>query len=134
MSCEEYQQQVSKLLDNALEKSKAPEVFGHLGGCERCRDFFESTMHIRLAMRSAGSLPMSTAMDAKVLQFAVAQSGGADDRGPVQRLGQHRSLRSRISTLALLIMVTLFIGLLFSVNIDKPSQAEPVPQELVQPR
>lgn len=134
MNCEEYQLQVSKLLDNALEKSKTPELFSHLGGCDRCREFFESTMHIRLAMRSAESLPMSAAMDTKVLQFAVIQSGRAHDRGAVQRLGQHPSLRSRISTFALLIMVTLFIGLLFSVNISAQRPPEPIPQELVQPR
>jgi len=133
MNCEEYQLQVSKLLDNALEKEKRADVFSHLGICERCREFFESTMHIRLAMRSAESLPMSAAMDTKVMQFAVTQSGRAHDRGAVQWLGQHRSLRSRISTFALLIMVTLFVGLLFSININMQKPAEPIPEELVQP-
>ena len=133
MSCEEYQQQVSKLLDNALEKGKTADVFSHLGICEKCREFFESTMYIRLAMRTAESLPISAAMDTKVLQFAVAQSGRAHDHGPVQRFGQHRSLRSRISTFALLIMVTLFVGLLFSININMQKPAEPIPEELVRP-
>jgi hypothetical protein len=90
-------------------------------------------MHIRLAMRSAESLPMPAALDGKVLQFAVAQSRRANDREPVQQLRQRRSLRSRISTFALLIMVTLFIGLLFSVNISMQRPPEPIPQGLVQP-
>lgn len=134
MNCEEYQQQVSKLLDNALEKEKRADVFSHLGICEKCREFFESTMQIRLAMRSAAALPMSTAMDTEVLQLALTHGPQAPDRGPVQRLSEHRSLRSRISTFALLIMVTLFIGLLFSVNISAQRPPDPIPQELVQPR
>ena len=134
MNCEEYQQLVSKLLDNALEKEKRAAVFSHLGICEKCREFFESAMQIRRAMQSAAPLPMSAVMDADVLQLAMAQSRQAPDREPVQRLSQHRPLRSRISTFALLLMVTLFIGLLFSVNIEKPSQAEQIPQGQVQPR
>jgi predicted anti-sigma-YlaC factor YlaD len=134
MNCEEYQKQVSKLLDNALEKERMADVFNHLGICERCREFFESTMHLRQAMRSAAPLAMSATMDADVLQLAMTQSCQAPDRGPAQRLGRHHSLRSRISTFALLLMVTFFIGLLFSIKIDMPGQAEPIPQELVQPR
>ena len=134
MNCEEYQQQVSKLLDNALERTKTPDVFNHLSTCEGCREFFDSTMRIRRAIQSAAPLPMSEAMDADVLRHAMAQSQWAHDRGPVQRLSQHRSLLSRISTFALLIMVTLFIGLLFSVNINAQKPPEPIPQELVQPR
>jgi predicted anti-sigma-YlaC factor YlaD len=134
MNCDEYQQQVSKLLDNAHEKGKAADVFSHLGVCESCREFFESTMQIRLAMRSAGPLPMSEAMDVELLQKAPFENRRIRDRGAIQRLGQHRSLRSRISTFALLIMVTLFIGLLFSVNISAQGPPEPIPQELVQPR
>jgi predicted anti-sigma-YlaC factor YlaD len=134
MNCEEYQQLVSKLLDNALEKENMADVFSHLGTCERCREFFGSTMHLRQAMRGATPLTTSATMDADLLRRAMVQSRQAPDREPVHGSTHHRSLRSRLSTFALLIMVTLFIGLLFSVNIEKPNQAESIPQELAQPR
>ena len=134
MNCEQSQQEVSKLLDNALERERTAELFGHLAVCENCRELFKSIIQIKRAMQNAAPLPMSPGMDEGVLQSAWARPRQAPDQKPIHGWNGHRSLRARISTFALLLMLTLFIGLLFSVNIDKPSQAEPVPQELAQPR
>jgi predicted anti-sigma-YlaC factor YlaD len=37
MSCDEHQQNISKLLDGMLDNDQMPGVFAHLGECEECR-------------------------------------------------------------------------------------------------
>ncbi len=119
MNCEEYQLQVSKLLDNALEKSKAPEVFSHLGGCDRCREFFDSTLHIRSMLRSTKPLPMTETMDRKVLELAKSHPYSGD-RGPLHQATSSASARVRTAlALAILVLIT---GLFWSVTLPKENE------------
>jgi predicted anti-sigma-YlaC factor YlaD len=127
MNCRDYQQMISKLVDLELKATASGEVFEHLGQCAQCREFLETTMKLTAELDNIGML-------AELAEAAGNHRPFVGARTSVPSFGQHRSLRSRISTFALLIMVTLFIGLLFSVNISAQKPPEPIPQELVQPR
>ena len=124
MSCEEFQQQISKLLDNVLDKKETPGVFTHLSGCEECREFFGSTMQIRKALQRTSSLPMPEKIDRNVL--SAVRTGGwfAPDRRPVPLVNGQRVLRLRTSTVVLLLLM-LFLGALFfstQVEFQPPSE------------
>jgi predicted anti-sigma-YlaC factor YlaD len=127
MNCGDYQHMISRLVDLDLKATASSELFVHLGKCAQCREFLDTTMKLNAELDKIGVMP-------ELLEGANYQQPFVVASMSVPRFGQHRSLGSRISTFALLLMVTLFIGLLFSVNIDKPSQTEPIPQELAQPR
>jgi anti-sigma factor RsiW len=126
MNCRDYQQMISRFVDQELKATAGAELFEHLGTCAQCREFLESTLKLTAELEKIEMPP-------ELAEAVGNQRPYVGARTSVPGFGQHRSLRSRISTFALLIMVTLFIGLLFSVNIDKPSQAEPIPQALAQP-
>ena len=126
MNCVEYQQTISRLVDLELKAATSAELFEHLGKCAECREFLDTMMKLTAELDKIG-MPQELSEEASKRAYVA-------DRKSAPRRAQRRSFRARISTFALLIMLTLFIGLLFSVNIDKPSQAEPIPLELVQPR
>jgi predicted anti-sigma-YlaC factor YlaD len=50
MSCEYYQLNISKLLDNELTENESAELFNHMGSCGACREFFRKTIQIQSLM------------------------------------------------------------------------------------
>ena len=126
MNCVDYQQMINRLIDHELKATASAKLFEHLGKCAECREFLDTMMKLTAKLDKV-EMPPELSEEASRLVYVA-------DRKSAPRIAQRRSFRARISTFALLIMLTLFIGLLFSVNIDKPSQAEPIPLELVQPR
>jgi len=126
MNCRDYQQMISRLVDLELNAAASAELFEHLGKCAQCREFLDTMMKLTAELDKIGV--------SQELSEEASKRPYVGDRKSTPRLSQHRSLRSRISTFALLVMVTLIIGLLFSVNISAQRPPEPVPQELVQPR
>jgi predicted anti-sigma-YlaC factor YlaD len=127
MNCSENQRMISRFVDLEVKATASGDLFEHLGKCAQCREFLEGTMTLIAELDKAGMPP-------ELSEVAGNEREHLGARVSVPRYGQHRSLRSRISTFALLIMLTLFIGVLFSVNISAQRPQEPVPQELVQPR
>jgi len=117
---------ISRLVDLELKARASGELFEHLGGCAQCREFFDTMMKLAAELDKVEMSP--------VLFEEAGKRPYVADRKSAPRTVQRSSLRSRISTFALLIMLTLFIGLLFSVNISAQRQPEPIPQDLVQPR
>ena len=140
MSCDEYQQEISKLLDNMLDKKETPGVFTHLGGCEECRDFFSSTVRIQRAMRAAATVSIPAQLDATVPAVLLGQEGYARDKAaaastsvdasfrdraasamqhdaaPVPRRSP-RKVYSRIGTALQLLIVTILLVFLFSIRV-----------------
>ncbi|MCX6143379.1 MAG: hypothetical protein NTZ35_09175 [Ignavibacteriales bacterium] len=127
MNCVEYQQMISRLVDLELKAAASTELFEHLGKCAECREFLDTMMKLTAELDKVG-MPLEHSESISDKRFYVG------DRMSAPRMAGPRSFRSRISTFALLIMLTLFIGLLFSVNISAQRTQEPIPQELVQPR
>jgi predicted anti-sigma-YlaC factor YlaD len=126
MNCRDYQQMISRLVDLEVKATASAALFEHLGKCAECREFLDTMMKLTAELDKA-AMPQELSEEASKRPYVA-------DRRPAPRMAQRRSLRSRISDFALLIIVTLFIGLLFSVNINAQRPPEPIPQDLVQPR
>jgi predicted anti-sigma-YlaC factor YlaD len=118
---------ISRFVDLEMKATASGDLFEHLGKCAQCREFLEAAMTLIAELDKAGMPPELSEAAGNEREYLGA-------RVSVPRYGQHRSLRSRLSDFALLIIVTLFIGLLFSVNISAQRQPEPIPQGMVQPR
>lgn len=118
MSCDEHQQNISKLLDGMLDKDQTPGVFAHLGGCEECREFFQLTLGIRQAMRAAPPVSLPENFEAIVRSIGGVRQGFAPDRVPVALAAVHKPIRLRVSTVALLLLMLFLGALLFSTKIE----------------
>lgn len=118
MSCEEFGLRVSKLLDNALENDLLSDVFTHLGLCERCREFYKSTMEIRRALQGAPPLPMSEAMDRDIVSFSTTRAPYAPDASPARLASRKDSARSSIRTVLLAVLLLVIGCLIFSMSIS----------------
>ena len=53
MKCEEYEEQISELLDQELDDGRSRNLFAHLSGCEACRGFFDSVQKLRETLRDS---------------------------------------------------------------------------------
>jgi hypothetical protein len=124
---------ISQYVDAELVLSEEEGLFGHLAECGECREFLRHSLRLRADLMED---PFRMGESAGSDRTAPANGGSfyALDRRPVISNVRRSRLRSRISTFALIVMVTLFVGFLFSVKISMQKQSEPTPQELVQPR
>ncbi len=50
MSCDDYQKNFSKLMDNELGEAECASLFTHMGTCPQCREFFRTSMQIESEM------------------------------------------------------------------------------------
>jgi predicted anti-sigma-YlaC factor YlaD len=121
MICGEYQQQISKLLDNALEKSETAQLFAHLGGCAECRQFFELTLRIRRAILAGPRVTLPEKLSEPPVRTSVAAASYASDRHLASE-GRPRRALAGIRTGALLVLLTLIAGLFWSTAISTRSE------------
>jgi anti-sigma factor RsiW len=137
MNCEEYQQQVSKLLDSALEKTKSPELFSHLGVCEECREFFTATMRIRAAMLSAPPLSIPAQMETGHRLLESEQSRTVNSVPPAAFASTPGSLQARLSRFRAAVVVGLLVlisGLCWTEAVrNQPTERDESVQQLGQP-
>lgn len=47
MDCEQYQQQISELIDIQLSENESSKVYRHLSTCSGCRSFFRSCIRVK---------------------------------------------------------------------------------------
>ncbi len=132
MNCEEYQPQVSKLLDNALEKGATADLFSHLGECDACRVFFGTSMRLRQAMQSAPPMQVPESVDGEVLGFAASRPGDVSSVAlPAVGLRNHTTPIS-IRTVALAVLVLVIGCMMFSTTLSVDTRgmsAGPMPSQ-----
>jgi predicted anti-sigma-YlaC factor YlaD len=73
MSCEYYQKNISKLLDDELPENESAELFNHLGSCGICREFFRKTIRIQSLMDEL-NVPEPMGLSNPVTESAVHKS------------------------------------------------------------
>ena len=111
MTCTEYQLFISKLLDNELRQNESSVLFTHLSTCEECRGFFHECIVLNASF-DAGSRSLLAESEGKETRISDTKS-----LWMMSEKGSSFSLRPRISTLALLFLISLIVGLLFSVSV-----------------
>ena len=129
MNCEDYQQLVSKLLDNSLGKGKTADMFRHLGECDECRAFFGTSMYLRHAMQSAPPMRATESVDKKVLSFTTSQPHVGSSVGgirsssiPMDRKApsvMRSGIREHIRVFALVLLTVIVSGLIWTRTLPK---------------
>lgn len=106
----QFQELVSLFIDRELDAGREQELFGHLSDCEECRTFLKASMMLQNDI-------LSTKLK-EIKSHGRTPVGFAFDRGPVQRMNQRPTVESPVSTLVLLLMILMAVGILFSANIE----------------
>ena len=127
MNCNDYQHWINRFTDHEARATESAELFEHLGKCAECRGFLDALMKLNAELDRVQTV-------AELENDMSTEHRAFGDRRAVRGVTKQTSLRSRVSTFALLIIVTLFIGTLLSVDVRMQRTPEPVPQELAQPR
>jgi len=111
MTCTEYQLFISKLLDNELRQNESSSLFAHISTCEECRGFFHKCIALNASFDAGWR---SLLADSEGKEVIIP-----DPKSPWMISGKNSSfsLRPRISTLTLLFLISLIVGLLFSVSV-----------------
>lgn len=131
MNCEQYQQQVSKLIDGMLEEVHQIGLFAHLSKCSECRRFYVSANRIRLSLTEATPFTMPSAVDDRVFAYLRNKMGQRlAYRQPVPRTIWQRTIPIPVPTVILFLLMLLFAGMLFSAN----PEVQAFPEEPRSPR
>lgn len=75
MKCEDFQIQISKLLDDEFHGKSSGELFGHLRSCPECSMFYERTKQIDKDLKAV-SLALPDSALAKRIQEKIKQKTG----------------------------------------------------------
>jgi predicted anti-sigma-YlaC factor YlaD len=126
MNCNDYQRWINRIVDHEARATESTELFEHLGKCAECCGFLDALMKLNAELERIQTVAESE-------KDMSTEHRAFGDRRAVRCAAKHGTLRSRILTFALLIMVTLFIGTLLSVDVRLQRTPEPVPQEMAQP-
>lgn len=127
MTCADHQRTINRFIDHEIKATECAELFEHLGICAQCRELFDALMNLSAELDGIQ-------IAAELEKPPSTQSRSFGDRSAIRGEAKQKSFRSRVSTLALLVMVTFFIGILLSIDITMQRSPDPHPQELVQPR
>ena len=106
MTCDEYQREISKLVDGELDEQRSTAVFGHLGACAECRKFYYQVQNLHAALEQvqSGGVPESGSGARRL----------AKQMSPVRRFWSNR-ITVRLPVAAVLIVV-FALALFFSVQ------------------
>jgi predicted anti-sigma-YlaC factor YlaD len=67
MNCEQYEEQISLLLDGELDISGESGLFGHLGMCKQCREYLKNIISLRNVLAQAPPMSVPVSLDKRVL-------------------------------------------------------------------
>lgn len=114
MTHDEYQQQISQLIDGELGEQFQPALFVHLGTCAECRRFLNSTLTLRSSLSSAAQIAILQGLDLRMRDATVAPA-------PIFFINT-RPAAFRLALAASIAFILLMGSLLFGPQILKTQQ------------
>jgi hypothetical protein len=121
MNHEHYQQLASEFIDREIRAGDEQDLFSHLNSCGECREFLKATCKLQVEMA--------------VTKLQIHGRGSyAADRQPARHEFRQSKRRSPVSTVILLAMVTLIVGMLFSTNVTVQRSPDASSEEVAQPK
>jgi hypothetical protein len=141
MTHNEYQQNISLYVDNALGDRKSSELFAHLAECTQCRTFMKISMRIHAQIVDEELAEVSRDLDRRVLSFVEGRSAVSNRRtwySPVWFTRISIPLPAAASLLFLIIVGSLLISPLLTQGNQQRSEIPPellskVPSSLQKP-
>ena len=108
MNCDTYEEQLSAWMDNEINDEETKSLFGHLHGCQACREAFRSAQRLRLNLREEQP-PMAPAeLDEKVMSLIPRPRIYAGDRKAIRIVAWRRRVSLPLpvaAVVALLLMI-----------------------------
>ena len=80
MKCDDYQEQLSALIDNELADREVEGLFLHMSGCVACRAALRSQMELRSGLKEDLPLLAPKELDEKVLSTVSSAKARIDGR------------------------------------------------------
>ncbi len=127
MKCDEFEEQVSTLLDNELADQDSELLFAHLCGCSACRATLRSELELRANLKEDVPPLAPKDLDEKVLSSVSKADEQLDARRGMKRGVWHRSV-SMPWPLAATIATLFLIGGLAVTSVWSPFSKPPEPQ------
>ena len=112
MNCDEFQEQLSALIDNELADGEAEGLFRHMGECVECRSALRSHMELRSDLKEDFPPLAPKELDRWILSGPLGRREGKPDRGAIPgKFWQGRvSMRIPVATAA---TVMIILGSIF---------------------
>lgn len=66
MKCEDFQKQISRLIDKELPASSSGALLNHLQACTKCLDFYDKTIEINQVLNSAQVVAQNSALAQRI--------------------------------------------------------------------
>lgn len=107
MTHNEYQEQISQLIDGELEWKQQPALFTHLSACNECRLFLNSAITLRSKI-AASTMPVPQSLDQKMLTSLSA---------PLVYQFNARPAAFRLAVAASIAFILLMSSLLFGTQL-----------------
>ena len=114
MTCDEYQEKVSALIDNELADHESELLFTHMSGCAECRATLRSELELRANLREDIPPLAPRELDARVLTAAKNRRPTEPDRPAFPAMIWQRRLSMRIPVVAAAVFVLIFGSVLLS--------------------
>ncbi|TSA17796.1 hypothetical protein D4R75_12035 [bacterium] len=114
MKCDEYQEQVSALIDNELADRESELLFAHLSECSVCRATLRSELELRANLREDIPPLAPEELDMRVLTAAKNRRPSEPDRPGIPAMIWQRRLSMRIPVVAAAVFVLIFGSVLLS--------------------
>jgi anti-sigma factor RsiW len=107
MKCDEYEEQVSALIDNELADQESEQLFAHLGECAMCRATVRSTLELRANLKEDVPLLAPKELDARLLTALPSRRQVEPDRVAIPgKIWQHTiSMRIPVAMVATLVLI-----------------------------
>jgi len=127
MKCDEYQEQLSALIDNELGDGEVEGLFLHMSGCGVCRATLRSQLELRSGLKEDSPLLAPKELDEKVLSTVSRAEAQIDNRRLMSRPVWQRHV-SMPWPLAAAIAGLFLIGGLAVTSVWSPFGKIPEPQ------
>ncbi|MBF8294533.1 MAG: zf-HC2 protein [Bacteroidetes bacterium] len=127
MKCDEYQEQLSALIDNELADQESELLFTHLSECAACRATLRSELELRANLKEDVPPLAPRELDEKVLSTMSKAEGQLDARRVMRRGVWQRNVSMRWP-LAAAIAGLFLIGGLAVTSVWSPCNKPAEPQ------
>jgi anti-sigma factor RsiW len=109
MNCEQYQENISQLIDGELDSVAESNLFQHMSTCEACRVFFKNLLKLNHELTSARSIQVPASLNQRILTMNLSRAT------PMRRMpwllsGRTYSFRAIGLAVLLSIVTTVFVS------------------------